>query len=173
VVPIAQLDEDIYASLFVNAGGRDSVDRRHQWVQAVFGREPAAAAPSLQPPFETAVRIAPAVDSSSLRPPGEAAVRVASAVGAVLRPVRVRRSGGQRVVYADIATSQPVTVSLALTRRDRTIARRVVGGVTGPRRLKLVIPASAVAGPARLRVRFRNDAGGVKVVMRRIRIPHA
>jgi hypothetical protein len=142
----------VYASLFGSGGGRASVDRRHQWVQAVFAHEPRAYRSSYAPPRETTVRVAPIVQAGVGR-------------------VRVRRAGGERALYADVTGAQAVTVSLAITSQGPAIARRIVAGVSGSRRLKLVIPASTKAGPGRLRVHFRNDAGTVKVVTRAIQIP--
>lgn len=154
VVPLERLGVDTFNSFFVNGGGRESVDRRYQWVQAIVAHE----APAGQ---------------SSFAPPDDRLVRGAVTVDAVLGRVRIRRgANGQRVLYADIAADQPVTATLAITRRGPTVARKVVRGVNGNRRLKLAIPATTTAGPARLRVRIRNAAGTVKVVSRGIQIPH-
>ena len=155
VVPLARLDVDVYNSLFLNGGGRESVDRRHQWVQAVFTHEPRAEQSSFAPPVESSVRSAPAVH-------------------AVIGRVRIRRGiNGQRVLYADIDCEQSVTAMLVITRQGPIVARRVIPGVNGSRRLKLPIPATAKAGPARLRIRIRNAAGTTATVTRGIQIPHA
>ena len=155
VVPLARLEADVYAAFFVDGGGRDSVDRRYQWVQAVVTHEPAAARSSFAPPLESSVR-------------GFAHVQ------AVLGRVRIRRgANGHRVLHADIDADQSVTATLAITRQGPTVARRVVTGVQGHRRLKLAIPATTKAGPARLRVQVRNAAGTTKVVTRALQIPHS
>jgi hypothetical protein len=153
VVPLVRLDADVYRSLFVNGGGRESVDRRYQWVQAIFTHAPAA-------------------DQSSFLPPVETDVRTLRAARTVLGRVRIRRSlGGQRVLYADIDSDQPVTAALAITRRGPMVARKVVPGVNGSRRLKLAIPSAAKAGPARFRVRIHDAAGTTRTVTRGIQIP--
>ena len=154
VVPLARLDVDVYNSLFLDGGRRESVDRRHQWVEAVLTHEPSAEQSSFSPPFESAVRTAPVVR-------------------AVLGRVRVRRNvNGQRVLYADIDCEQTLTATLVITRQGPIVARRVIPGVSGTRRLKLPIPATTKAGPARLRVRMRNAAGTITTVTRVIQIPH-
>jgi hypothetical protein len=155
VVPLARLDVDVYRSLFVNGGGRESVDRRYQWVQAIFTHAPSA-------------------EQSSFSPPVESDVRTLRAAHTTLGRVRIRRgAGGQRVLYADIDSDQPVTATLAISRQGPTVARRVVTGVNGSRRLKLPIPSTAKAGPARLRVRIRTAAGTSRTVTRGIQIPHS
>jgi hypothetical protein len=159
VVPLMRLDEDRYTSLFLNGGGRESVDRRYQWVQAVFKDDPPPELSSFAPPVESSVRAG--------------SVRTAPAVHAVLGRVWIRhRASGQRALYADVAAEQAVTVTLSIARQGPTIARKVVTGVNGSRRLKLAIPASTKAGPARLRLRFRDAAGTSRVVTRSIQIPH-
>jgi hypothetical protein len=150
VVPLAEIDSDVYGALFRNGGGRDSVDRRHQWVQAVFTHE-ASAGPS---PFSR---------------PGDLAVRPASAA---LGRVRIRRVNGQRVLFADIDAAQSVNVTLVLTRQGSIVARRVIAGVHGSRRLKLPISAATKAGPARLRVRIHN-AATTATINRKIQIPRS
>ena len=155
VVPLLRIEEDVYSSLFVNGGGREVIDRRHQWVQTVFVRDPPADRSSFQPPDETTVRVAPTVH-------------------AVVGRVRVRRRpDGQRVLLADIAADGAVTATLALTRGGPTVARRVVKGVNGNRRLTLNIPAATKAGPARVRLRLRDAAGTTKVVSRPLQIPQS
>ncbi len=155
VVPLARLDADVYDSLFLDGGGRESVDRRQQWVQAVFTRHPHAQEQLFSPVAESADRSAPVVH-------------------AVLGRVRVRRGvNGQRVLYADIDCEQTLTATLVITRQGPIVARRVIPGVSGTRRLKLLIPAKTKAGPARLRVRMRTAAGTTTTVTRGIQIPHA
>jgi hypothetical protein len=150
VVPLVELDSDVYDALFRSGAGRDSVDRRHQWVQAVFTHD-ATAGPS---PFSR---------------PGDLAVRPASAA---LGRVRILRVNGQRVLFADVDSGQSVNVTLVLSRQGSIVARRVITGVHGSRRLKLPIAATTKAGPARLRVRIHN-AGTTATVTRKLLIPRA
>jgi hypothetical protein len=153
VAPLVRLDEDVYRSLFVNGGGRDSVDRRYQWVQAVLTHHSPAGQASLSPAAATSVR--------------------GARVHAVLGRVRIRRTpNGQRWLFVDVETEQDVTATLAITRQGPTIARRVITGVSGSRRLKIAIPASAKAGPARLRMRVRTASGATRLVTTGIQIPH-
>jgi hypothetical protein len=164
-VPLLRIEEDVYRSLFANGGGREVVDRRHQWVQTVFVHEPPADRSSFQPPDETTVRVAPTLRVAPT-------VRVTPTVHAIVGRVRVRkRPNGRRVLLADIAADDAVTATLAITRGGPTVARRVVRGVIGSRRLTLNIPASAKAGPAHVRLRLRDAAGTTKVVSRPLQIP--
>jgi hypothetical protein len=159
VVPLTRIDADLYTSLFINGGGRDAVDRRYQWVQALFVHVPPAGRTSFMPPDETTVREAPTR-------------REAPTVDATVGRVRIRkRPNGQRMLLADISAAADVTATLAITRGGPTVARRVITGVNGDRRLKLNIPAATKAGPARLRLRLRDDAGTTKVVTRPLQIP--
>lgn len=159
VVPLVRLDADSYTSLFTNGGGREVIDRRSQWVQTIFSHDPPAGRTSFMPPDETTVRIAPQS-------------REAPAITAVVGRVRVRRRpNGQRVLIADISAAGAVTATLAITRGGPTVARRVIIGVSGDRRLKLNIPAATKPGPARLRLRLRDEAGMTKVVTRPLQIP--
>ena len=156
VVSLGRIHERIYRSLFVDGGGRDSVDRRYQWVQAVLAHDPSLAERPARP-----------------RGPGPA-VRTAPQVQAALVRVRARHGrNGSRWLYADFDAAEVVTVGLSLTRQGPVIARRVTGDVSGLRRLKLLIPPDAQAGPARLRVRLHNSDGAVKIITRGVRIPQS
>jgi hypothetical protein len=155
VVPLVQLDKHVYDSLFTNGGGRDSVDRRYQWVQAIFAQAPAAGLTSIDAPTAGRLRLAPAQN-----------------LHAVMGYVRVRHSAsGQRVLVADIVTDQPVTASIAILRHGPTVARRVVADVSGTRRLRLLIPPGTKGGPARVWLRFRTASGATRVITRGIQIP--
>jgi hypothetical protein len=150
VVSLGRIDEGIYRSLFVAGGGRDSVDRRYQWAQAVLTHDP-----------PSAMRPAPAV-------------RTAPSVQAILVRVRARHGrNGSRWLSVDLEAEDVVTVGLSLTRDGPVIARRVTGDVSGSRRIKLLIPPAAQAGTARLRVRLHNSAGAVKIITRSVRIPQS
>lgn len=173
VVPVAQFDRAVYNALFADGGGRDSVDRRYQWVQAVLDEEPPLAAP----PVAAVVTDDPplVVPALAARPTGAGgSLRTVRALHAALGRVRVRRGpSGRRWLYADLDAGEPVNVTLSITRQGPTLARKVVTGVNGRHRFKLAIPAGAKAGPARLRLRIRNSAGTVTSVTRVIHIPHA
>jgi hypothetical protein len=163
VIPFARLDRGIYDSLFSDGGGRDSVDLRHQWVQAVLAHDPPVADSTPAVVTRVAGPEAPAQTLEPLR-----------TVHAVLGTVRVHRGpSGRRWLTADIDAYETVTVSLALSRLGPTVARRVVGDVSGSRRVRLGIPAATKGGPARLRVRMRDADGTVKLASRTVRIPHA
>jgi hypothetical protein len=156
VVSLGRIDEGIYRSLFVAGGGRDSVDRRYQWVQAVLTHDP----PSVMRPARAPARVP--------------AVRTAPSVQAILVRVRPRHGrNGSRWLYVDLEAEEVVTVGLSLTREGPVIARRVTGDVSGSRRIKLLIPPDAQAGTARLRVRLHNSAGAVKIITRSVRIPQS
>jgi hypothetical protein len=169
VVPYGRVDRGIYESLFTDGGGRDSVDRRQQWVRAVLTSRPpvtgAAAAPASAPaPAREIVRFAP----------GEPEVLAVRAVHAVLGRVRVRRgANGKRWLTADIDAYETVSATFALSRQGATTARKVVGDIDGSQRIRLAIPHATKAGPARLRLRLRNADGTVKLVSRTVRIPRA
>jgi hypothetical protein len=163
VVPFARVDPGIYDALFSDGAGRDSVDRRHQWVQAVLAHDPPSAG------LSTAV-----LGRDTARNSGDVAAQALRTVHAVLGRVRVRRGPtGRRWLTADIDAYETVTASLTLSRQGPTAARKVVGDVSGTRRIRLAIPPATKPGAARLRVRLRNADGSVKVVTRSIRIPHA
>lgn len=150
VVPLVRFDEGVYNSLFTDGGGRDSVDRRYQWVQAVLTHDP------------------PAVGSIAASAP------VDTTIDAAFGRVRVRRgAAGRRVLYADIEADEVVTAAISIKRHGRTLARKVVTGVSGSRRLKLTIPADTRAGPARVRLRLTSAAGTSHLEIRGIQIPHA
>jgi hypothetical protein len=168
VVSLGVLDAAVYNAFFVDGGGRDSVDRRYQWVQAVLAQAPPVAAVFTDDP--PLVVPAPAdVPAGSL-----GGVRTVQVVRATLGRVRIRRGpSGRRWLYADLDAGEPVSVALSITRQGPTLARKVVTGVNGTHRFKLAIPAGAKAGPARLRLRIRDSAGSVKSVTRVIHIPHA
>jgi hypothetical protein len=168
VVSLGVLDAAVYSAFFVDGGGRDSVDRRYQWVQAVLAQAPPVAAVFTDDP--PLVVPAPAnVPAGSL-----GGVRTVRVVHATLGRVRIRRGpSGRRWLYADLDAGEPVSVALSITRQGPTLARKVVTGVNGTHRFKLAIPAGAKAGPARLRLRIRDSAGTVKSVTRVIHIPHA
>jgi hypothetical protein len=171
VAAFGRVDGGIYDALFTDGGGRDSVDRRQQWVRAVLTSEPPVAgasvgtAPASVPaPAHEVVRDVPRVTE-------ELAVRT---VHAVLGRVRVRRGAtGKRWLTAEIDAYETVTASLALSRQGTTTARRVVGDINGSKRIRLAIPHVTKAGPARLRLRLRNADGTVKLVSRTVRIPRA
>jgi hypothetical protein len=160
VVPFGRVDPGIYDSLFSDGAWRDSVDRRHPWVQAVLVHDAPAAGLS-----------AAVLGRDSGRDVAAQALRT---VHAVLGRVRVRRAPtGRRWLTADIDAYETVTASLTLSRQGPTVARKVLGDVSGTRRIRLAIPPATKPGAARLRVRLRNADGSVKVVTRSIRIPHA
>ena len=146
VVPLVRLDVDVYDSLFLDGGGRESVDRRHQWVQAVFTHEPSAEQPSFSPPVESAARtLAPA--------------------RAVVGRVRIRRGiNGQRVLYADIDCEQTLTATLVITRQGAIVARRVIPGVNGTPASQAPDPGDDQGRPGQAAApaaqRRRNDHDG-------------
>jgi hypothetical protein len=164
VVPFVRVDPAIYDSLFSDGAGRDSVDRRHQWVQAVLTHDPSSDALS-------AAVLDRDAGTNAAR---DAAAQALRTVHAVLGRVRVRRGPtGRRWLTADIDAYETVTASLALSREGPTVARKVVGDISGTRRIRLVITPATKPGPARLRLRLRNADGSVKIVTRSLRIPHA
>lgn len=157
VAPLERVPESVYSELFSEAGGRSSVDRRHQWVQAVFAHDAVAEQP---------VVIQPAAEATAVR-------TAAPPLQVVLGRVRFRRAaGGQRFLYADIEVDRAVTATIALTRQGPTVARRIVPGVNGKHRLRLPVPMRAKAGPARLRVRVRDADGRARTVTRGVHLPH-
>jgi hypothetical protein len=168
VVSLGQVDPAVYDAFFVDGGGRASVDRRYQWVQAVLAQGPPIAAVFADdPPL-----VVPAPAGAPVVAGG--GVRTVQVVHATLGRVRIRRgSSGRRWLYADLDAGEPVSVALSISRQGPTLARKVVTGVNGKHRFKLAIPNSAKAGPARLRLRIRDSAGAVTSVTRVVHIPHA
>ena len=152
-MPLARLDVDVYDSLFLDGGRRESVDRRHQWVQAVLTRHPHA---QEQSSFSPALRKAP--------------IRTAPVVHAVLGRVRIRRGvNGQRVLYADIDCEQTLTATLVITRQGPIVARRVSPGVSG----RAVSSSPSRRDQGRPGQASGADAQRPSTVTRGIQIPHA
>jgi hypothetical protein len=171
VVTFGRVDRAIYDSLFSDGGGRTSVDCRQQWVRAVLTSDPTVTGSSAGPSAETPARELVRDEPRETREPDAVALRT---VHAVLGRVRVRRGPtGKRWLVAEIDAYETVTASFALSRQGTSVARRVLGDIGGTKRVRLAIPHTAKAGPARLRVRLRNADGTVKLASRTVRIPHA
>ena len=157
VVPLVRLEEGVYHALFVDGGARSSVDRRHQWVQAVLAQNPS-------------VPLSPVADAVAV----QSAVPPARSVEAGLRRVWFERgASGNRLLCVELDAAEDVTASLAIRRNTTTLAHRAVSGVNGRWKVNVAVPPDARPGPARLRLRLRNYAGDSTLVTRGIDIPLA
>jgi len=189
VVPLALLDESVYKALFVDRGARASVDRRDRWVQAVLAQAPPVSDPTVGGSSSTgdgsgASASGPDTNSgpdTSSRPDTNSAPDTNSNgsptvsdrdVQAVVGRVRLyEQPGRRRALYVEIDAAEAVTVTLAVVRRNATLARRTVGPVYGRHALKLVIPPNSSAGTARLQLRLQDAAGNSSLFVRTIQIP--
>jgi hypothetical protein len=89
----------------------------------------------------------------------------------VLAATTTRTARGQRAVRVRLSADEPVTVSLALTRRGATLAaRRRLAVAPGARSLALTIPATTGPGTATLTTTIADGAGNARRLRQTIQI---
>ena len=183
VVPVETVDRSVYAQLFVAAGGREAVDRRHQWVRSVLARR--VPPPPAGPPPAPAT-LPDGYRRYGRRRPGPRRLRrlarpgcpidraPAAADGAVRASFRARirqRSGGRRVLVVEIKARQAVDAHVVLGQRGRPLAERTVRCIVGRRTIVISLPRRLSPGRAHLDVELCDRAGDAKVATRVLQIP--
>lgn len=168
VVPLLQVDRSVYDDLFSNGGGRPSVDRRFQWVQAVLAQVQVPAPTQADGP-------PPASDSSSPKNmhPDRADLPDRVVLATLGRVRLVRDTRGGRRIYADVNAAETVTAELAALRRGTSLVHRRIGRIRGRHTLELAIPGTVGVGPAMLRLELHDSAGNEMTLTAPIRIPTA
>ncbi len=178
----------MYEQLFVAAGGREAVDRRHQWVRSVLAQAatppppvilpaPAPSEPSEPPAAEggdAGGPSAPGAPEGSADPGCPLERGPAAADGIVRASFRARirrRSGGRRVLVVEVEARQAVDARVVLTQRGRPLGERTVSCLTGRRTIVVSLPKRLSPGRAQLAVELRDRAGDAKVATRTLRVP--
>jgi hypothetical protein len=85
--------------------------------------------------------------------------------------VRVRGRGARRVVEIRLVLSKTAAVGALLQRNGRTLALRQYAGRAGSSLLRLPVRRTTKAGPARLRLTYRTNAGETMRASYRLRLP--
>jgi hypothetical protein len=165
VVGRGTLEGAVYAALFVDGGGRSSVDRRHDWVQAVLASSssssPAVSTPTPSPAGAarpSAGLSAPsgsgAGPTQSAEPGGRSPLGT-SRTTARLRAAWTRRLGpDRRALFVQLEASAPLDATISLQRGGRQLARRRVRLAAGRQVVRLPLATTVAKGPAIVRVRF-------------------
>ena len=173
VVGRGAVEGAIYDALFVDGGGRSSVDLRHGWVQSVL-------AASSSPPAMTTPTQSPAAGAragAGTPTSGEAGVGPAQPTGvddrsslgtsrttARLRAAWVRRLGpDRRALFVQLDASAPLDATISLQRSGRQLARRSVRLAAGRQVVRLPLATTVPKGPATVRVRFAAAETGSTV----------
>ena len=160
VVSLGALDLETYTTLFLQGGGRPSVDKRNQWVQAALAASPspppAPVAPSTSEPVQASG--SPSATPGTA-PQGEAGAPAVAT--ARLRAAWVRRLGpDRRALFVQLEASQPLEATISLKRRGRAVARRTLVLARGRQTVRLPLAPTVAKGPASVRVRFAAGPAG-------------
>jgi hypothetical protein len=157
VVSFGALDLETYTTLFLQGGGRTSVDKRTQWVQAALAASPSPPPAPVAPPAPAPARASGAPSN----PPGTAPQLGSPGVIATahLRAAWIRRLGpNRRTLFVQLEASQPLEATISLHRRGRALARRTLILAKGRQTVRLQLAPTVAKGPASARVRFATGS---------------
>lgn len=178
VTDLGSVQSYVHDALFVDGGGRASVDRRWQWVQAAL-----ASAPPIPPPTPPSMPVpgsgvpTPVTNETSGAQTTFAVPRadptvLAAAGGVKLRAAWIRRlAPGRRVLYVQLEAARPVEATIGLSRHRRLLARRTVPTVQARQTVRIPLGPGVAHGPAQLHVVFRGTHGSAHGASRMLSVP--
>ncbi len=166
VVSFGTLDAETYSTLFLQDGGRPSVDKRHPWVLAALSASPSP--PPSAPVAQPSGSAQPAQASTS-GTPGQGGGDKQKRATAHLRAAWVRRlAPDRRALFVQLEASRPLEATISLNRHGRTVARRSLTLAAGRQTVRLPLAVTVPKGPASVNVRF---AAVPRTVTRAVSVP--
>ena len=103
---------------------------------------------------------------------GTTTTTTANTVGAAIAGTRFRRTKtGRRILRVASTLTEPVDVTVRLSRSGTTIARKTAALAAGTRAVELRVPLRSVGGKARLTVVYTDAAGLKKTTARSVTVP--